>query len=143
MSSPKRRSRQPSASSSRPYPRLRGRQRQRQRTKVPSSASSSSSPAPAPSKKRKTRHATQHTDFFAIKDIVAEKFVDGKRFFKIDWEDNPVTGEPYEPTWVSMQSCLTFCPVVHENKELIHPTGACRKRQRRGCSRLGTTKTAA
>lgn len=45
------------------------------------------------------RHDT-HQDFFAIKDIVDEKFVNGKRHYKIDWKDDPKTGESISPTWV-------------------------------------------
>lgn len=102
MSNPKRRSiRQISASASHPHhtsSHLRG--RLRQQAYPPSSVSSASSPAPVPVKKRKTRHATQQTELFAIKDIVDEKFVGSKRFYKIDWENNSVTGESYQPTWV-------------------------------------------
>ena len=35
-------------------------------------------------------------DFWAIKDIIEES----KLKYKVDWEDNPRTGEKYAPTWV-------------------------------------------
>lgn len=86
-------------------PTKRGRGRPRKTPAPLPSASPSQSPAtdPAPVKRRKLRQpATPSQDnVFAIKDIVDEKFVDGKHFFKIDWEDNPATGESFEPTWVS------------------------------------------
>lgn len=48
------------------------------------------------------RHAnkTRRDHVFAIKDIIDEKVVDGQRFYKIDWADDSVTGESFEPTWV-------------------------------------------
>lgn len=65
--------------------------------------SSSPTLAIAPPKKRqKRRQAGSRTqgDIFLVKDIIGEKFIDGKRFFEIDWEDNPVNGEAYPTTWV-------------------------------------------
>lgn len=62
---------------------------------------SSSSPVPVPAKRRKQRHEPSSDDaVFAIKDIIDEKFVKGKRWYKIDWADNETTGESFEPTWV-------------------------------------------
>lgn len=58
------------------------------------------SPPPPPARKRKLRDEARHDSVFAIKDIVGEKVVDGKRFYKIDWADHPTTGESFEPTWV-------------------------------------------
>jgi hypothetical protein len=49
---------------------------------------------------RSTRHKTNSTVFYAIRDIVAEERRKGKIYYKIDWEDDPRTGESYEPTWV-------------------------------------------
>lgn len=74
----------------------------------PSSPSLSPSPspvaAPAPFKRRKSppKNETLQNDVFAIKDIIDEKLVNGQRFFKIDWADNPITGETFEPTWVNV-----------------------------------------
>lgn len=88
-------------------PAKRRRGRPRKTPRLPSSLSPvrSRSPAatPALAKRRKLSQASQvrPDDIFAVKDIVDEKFVDGKRFFKIDWEDNSATGESFEPTWVS------------------------------------------
>lgn len=63
---------------------------------------SSSPPSPAPAKRRKLRHEneTPREHVFAIKDIIDEKTANGKRFYKIDWADDPRTGQTFEPTWV-------------------------------------------
>lgn len=93
----------------------RPRRRPRKKPRSPSPSSSSSlSPSPsasvpappaaasAPVKRRRPRqeNETRQDDVFAIKDIVDEKLIKGKRFFKIDWADNPTTGESFESTWV-------------------------------------------
>lgn len=51
-------------------------------------------------KRPKLRHDTRQDNVFAIKDIVDEKFIHGKRHYKIDWQDDPNTGESFSPTWV-------------------------------------------
>ncbi|KAK1760813.1 citron Rho-interacting kinase [Echria macrotheca] len=48
---------------------------------------------------RSTRQQTNSDVFYAIRDIVAEERRKGKLYYKIDWEDDPRTGESYEPTW--------------------------------------------
>ncbi|KAK7711004.1 hypothetical protein SLS63_012841 [Diaporthe eres] len=45
------------------------------------------------------RHDTRQDNVFAIKDIIDEKFIHGKRHYKIDWQDDPNTGESFSPTW--------------------------------------------
>ena len=39
-------------------------------------------------------------NLYDIRDIIDEKYVGRKIFYKIDWADNPTTGERYDPTWV-------------------------------------------
>ncbi|KUI57938.1 hypothetical protein VP1G_05232 [Cytospora mali] len=50
-------------------------------------------------KRRKSHHVTTYDNFFAIKNIINEKLIDGKLHYQIDWADNPTTGESYLPTW--------------------------------------------
>jgi len=38
--------------------------------------------------------------FYKIRDIVAENIEGGRKYYQIDWEDDPETGESYEKTWV-------------------------------------------
>lgn len=59
-----------------------------------------SSSSSVPGERRRLRHEHSRDTVFAIKDIIDEKFVDGKRWFKIDWADDPTTGQSFEPTWV-------------------------------------------
>lgn len=54
----------------------------------------------ATAKRPKPRHDTCQDDVFAIKDIIDEKFIHGKRHYRIDWQDDPNTGESFSPTWV-------------------------------------------
>lgn len=56
--------------------------------------------AVTPKKRPKLRHDIRQDNIFAIKDIIDEKFIRGKRHYKIDWQDDPTTGEPFSPTWV-------------------------------------------
>jgi hypothetical protein len=50
--------------------------------------------------KPKAREPSPDAALYAIRDIVGEKFVKGKLLYKVDWADNPTTGERYDPTWV-------------------------------------------
>lgn len=72
--------------------RPRGRPRKHRRSS-PSASTQSSSPG--------LRNDTSQTNLYAIKDIIDEKIVDGKLYYKIDWADDPRTGEVFEPSWVS------------------------------------------
>ena len=59
-------------------------------------------PSPKPKKKRKrTEKPAEEAEFWAIKRIVEEKKKDGKRYYLIDWEDHPHTGETFKNSWVS------------------------------------------
>ncbi|KAL2266565.1 hypothetical protein VTJ83DRAFT_5917 [Remersonia thermophila] len=51
--------------------------------------------------KRKTRDPTPLQDdvLYAIRDIIDEKFDDGKLYYRVDWADDPVTGQSFDPTW--------------------------------------------
>ncbi|PSS02475.1 hypothetical protein BD289DRAFT_478850 [Coniella lustricola] len=97
--------------------RLRGRPRKRPRSSH--SASSQSSPP-------RVRDDTPQDDVYAIKDIIDEKTVDGQRFYRIDWADDPRTGQVYEPTWE---------PEENANREAVDDW----EWQKRRRVRLGTT----
>lgn len=63
------------------------------------------SPSATAGKRKKSHHATTPQDnIFAIKDIIDEKLVNGRRYYKIDWADNPITGESYTSTWVRLSN---------------------------------------
>lgn len=64
-------------------------------------------PKPAKPKRRKsaasrpaTREPTPDEALYEIRDIIDEKHVKGRLLYKVDWADNPTTGEKYDPTWV-------------------------------------------
>jgi hypothetical protein len=52
----------------------------------------------------KPRQGRQELDepeqYFPAKSILNEKLKAGKLRFLVNWEDNPTTGETYNPTWV-------------------------------------------
>lgn len=62
----------------------------------------------------KLRHDTRQDNVFAIKDIIDEKFIHGKRHYKIDWQDDPNTGQSFSPTWVCQ-------PSSHQSKPWTNP----------------------
>ncbi|KXX81336.1 Citron Rho-interacting kinase [Madurella mycetomatis] len=45
------------------------------------------------------RGSTPDGSFYEIRGIIDEKFVGGKLLYKVDWVENPTTGERYDPTW--------------------------------------------
>ncbi|PQE33729.1 HDA1 complex subunit protein [Rutstroemia sp. NJR-2017a WRK4] len=49
-------------------------------------------------RERKTAHATEV--YYSVREIIGERELGKHTQFLIDWEDNPLTGETYEPTWV-------------------------------------------
>lgn len=58
-----------------------------------------------PRKTRKRRRVEEATDeFYRIKGILDES---GDKYL-IDWEDDPVTGRSYSPTWVRLRSDLVL-----------------------------------
>ncbi|KAK3308618.1 uncharacterized protein B0T15DRAFT_112991 [Chaetomium strumarium] len=59
---------------------------------MPSRASKSTK-----SKRRKS--AARESPVYEVRDIIDEKVFKGKLHYKIDWADNPITGEPYPPSW--------------------------------------------
>ncbi|KAH6850777.1 hypothetical protein B0I37DRAFT_324150, partial [Chaetomium sp. MPI-CAGE-AT-0009] len=61
---------------------------------------------PTKQKRRKSAGATRATrksipdeGLYEVRDILDEKSVKGRLLYKVDWADNPTTGERYEPTW--------------------------------------------
>ncbi len=51
-------------------------------------------------KQRRRQEVDEPEQYFAAKSILDEKLEGGKLRFLVDWEDNPTTGETYDPTWV-------------------------------------------
>lgn len=49
---------------------------------------------------RATRKPTPEERLYEVRDILDEKSAKGVLLYKVDWADNPTTGERYEPTWV-------------------------------------------
>lgn len=99
----------PAATTSHPATkRGRGRQQKTTRQRSPSQSSPPTATIAPLKKRRKQRQASKpiQDNIFQIKNIIGEKFIDSKRFFEIDWEDNPVNGEVFKPTWVG-----TICQV--------------------------------
>ncbi|KAL2129684.1 hypothetical protein VTI74DRAFT_7439 [Chaetomium olivicolor] len=61
---------------------------------------------PAKSKRRKSARARSTTRepspgevLYEVRDILDEKYDKGRLLYKVDWADNPTTGERYDPTW--------------------------------------------
>jgi hypothetical protein len=75
--------------------------RPRQKQPRKSLAESPASQLPRSSqKKRKARKGTSSEVEYSVKEIVDEKIEHGEIRYLIDWEDDPVTGESFKPTWV-------------------------------------------
>ncbi|KAL7959701.1 hypothetical protein V8C34DRAFT_106473 [Trichoderma compactum] len=53
------------------------------------------------SKSRKRSAAAQDEGWYTIRRILDERTVKGRVEFLVDWDDNTVTGQAYEPTWSS------------------------------------------
>ncbi|KAL1839307.1 hypothetical protein VTK73DRAFT_4072 [Phialemonium thermophilum] len=60
--------------------------------------------------------------FYAVRDILDEKHEKGRLYYLIDWEDDPKTGERYEPTWVCLfvSRCL-LRPTVLSLGKMSYP----------------------
>lgn len=87
----------------------------RMRTRSQAKAQCAQSP-----KRPKPRYETRQDNVFAIKDIIDEKFIRGKIHYQIDWEDDPITGESFSPTWVCQPSSHLFKPWTnHESRSLL------------------------
>lgn len=73
----------------------------RMRTRNQAKAQRAASPKrPGRPGRPKLRHDIRQDNVFAIKDIIDEKHIHGRRHYKIDWQDDPNTGESFSPTWV-------------------------------------------
>lgn len=49
-------------------------------------------------KKRPDQNNTEEV-WFNIRQILDEKRIGSRIQYLVDWEDNPITGEAYDPTW--------------------------------------------
>lgn len=57
------------------------------------------------SSRRKSKQKPKVEDeLYAIKDIIDEKYERGRVWYRIDWEDDPNTGEQFDPSWVFIPS---------------------------------------
>ncbi len=76
---------------------------------------------------------------YAIRDIIEERIVRGKLQYKIDWADNPVTAERYDPTWVRFPTDLAPLRSQPFNSLLALTlfAGASRERDRGRNRRVG------
>lgn len=85
----------------------------------------------------KLRHDIRQDNVFAIKDIIDEKYIHGKRHYKIDWQDDPNTGDSFSPTWV----CQLF---PHKLKPWANLCSRSPQRtQTRTLSRIGRGRSSA
>lgn len=80
------------------------------RMRTRSQAKAQRAASPKRLRRPKLRHDTRQDNVFAIKDIIDEKFIRGKRHYKIDWQDDPNTGESFSPTWVCQPSSHKLKP---------------------------------
>lgn len=92
---------------------------------------------PPTPKRPKLRHDTRQDNVFAIKDIIDEKFIHGKRHYKIDWQDDPNTGESFSPTWVCQPSSQHLRPWTN------HLCRSPQRTQTRTLSRTGSGTSSA
>ncbi len=74
-------------------------------------------PKPAASR-QSTREPTPDEEFYAIRDILDERRIDGILQYRVDWADNPTTGERYDPTWVCYS---TFTNILVHFHLSLHP----------------------
>ena len=71
-------------------------------------------------KNRSSRPSSQNSEpLYQVRDIIGEK---GNKYH-IQWEDDPVTGEKFAPTWVltyNLSEFLTmFADYLHRNRRLM------------------------
>ncbi|GAB1314364.1 Chromo domain-containing protein [Madurella fahalii] len=66
--------------------------------------------------------------FYEIRGIVDEKYVGEKLLYKVDWVDNPTTGERYDPTWEPAENVTEAAVAAWETEkrqtrcaELVRP----------------------
>jgi len=55
--------------------------------------------AKTPRKANDCQEAEEQQEY-QVRSIIDEKRLKGKLLYKIDWADDPHTGQSYEPTWV-------------------------------------------
>jgi hypothetical protein len=85
-------------------------------------------------RKSKRRQKTEDK-FYPIRGILNE---DDLRGYLIDWEDDPVTGEKFQPTWVhTCNRILYFLLLIMLLTETLHSTGTKKRRQYTCQIRLG------
>ncbi|AEO56413.1 hypothetical protein MYCTH_2301313 [Thermothelomyces thermophilus ATCC 42464] len=79
-----------------------------------------------------TREQTPDDALYEIRDILDEKLVKGRLLYKVDWADNPATGERYDPTWEPAEN-VTRAAVADWERE---------KRRRQGIAPESSSSTA-
>ncbi|KAK3358951.1 hypothetical protein B0T25DRAFT_577161 [Lasiosphaeria hispida] len=94
-----------------------------------------------------TQRETEET-LYAIRDIIGEKVIRGKLHYRIDWADNPQTGEQYSPTWEPAENATEVATRDWErqkrgreksehNEESEHSSESPVRKRRRGETRDG------
>ncbi|KAK4156466.1 hypothetical protein C8A00DRAFT_12578 [Chaetomidium leptoderma] len=93
---------------------------------------------PSKSKRRKSagtkptpREPTPDEALYDIRDILEEKHESGRLLYRVDWADNPTTGEEYDPTWEPAEN-VTEAAVADWEKE---------KRRRQGIESQSSNPT--
>ncbi|APA06148.1 hypothetical protein sscle_01g009180 [Sclerotinia sclerotiorum 1980 UF-70] len=74
---------------------------------------------PSPSEKR-LKQKEDSPPLYNIKGILSERKIGKTTEFLIDWEDNPETGEPYEPTWEPYSNVTEVAIYEWESKQAIN-----------------------
>ncbi|KAJ8070836.1 hypothetical protein OCU04_001198 [Sclerotinia nivalis] len=74
---------------------------------------------PSPSEKR-LKQKESPLPLYNIKGILSERKIGKTTEFLIDWEDNPETGEPYEPNWEPYSNVTEVAIYEWENKQAIN-----------------------
>jgi hypothetical protein len=106
MAAPPKRKRKDTSSSNTPSKRL-------------SKVRSADKPEASPSRRRKTKPVADgdKDKLWTVRSIQAEK---GNKYL-IDWEDDPVTGESYAPTWVSRDTPAHGFLSAFPSSQAIYP----------------------
>ncbi|KAK3997574.1 citron Rho-interacting kinase [Cladorrhinum sp. PSN332] len=81
------------------------------------------STASKPAKRRPPSSPEPAEQYFTIRDILAEKYERDKLLYLVDWEDDPTTGEKYEPTWEPDKN-VTAAAIADWEIKKLHSQGA-------------------
>jgi hypothetical protein len=74
---------------------------------APAKSTKSRRRKPAKTKPARPVIADPDEELYEIRGILEEKYDGSRLLYKVDWADNPTTGERYDPSWV----CLFIVPI--------------------------------